>query len=101
MYHRLTRLTSFASDGPTGGWLVLQDGEEVQVGPHRLVFELLSKDDSITEALRELEQRSQGEPTHDPKQVSIMEVQFRTGEAGPRAREPEAMEETPPEADSG
>ncbi len=86
MYHRLTRLTAFASDGPTGGWLVLQDGEEVRVGPYRLVFELLARDDSITEALRQLEERSQGQPSVESRRVSILDVAFRGSEDGPGAR---------------
>jgi VWFA-related protein len=58
-YHKLTRLTTFASDGPVGGWFILQHGDEIQVGPYRLVFELLApdeSDDSIAEALAALEQ---------------------------------------------
>jgi len=58
MYHKLTRLTTFASDGPVGGWFILQHGDEIQVGPYRLVFEPLApdeSDDGVAEALAALE----------------------------------------------
>lgn len=100
MYHRLTRLTSFASDGPAGGWLVLQDGEEVRVGPHRLVFELLAKEDSIAEALRQLEERSQEQSSDESRRVSILDVAFRGSEGGPGARELNPGNGTGGEADS-
>jgi hypothetical protein len=51
LYHKLTRLTTFASDGPIGGWFVLADRDEMRVGPHRLVFELLPQKDVYAEAL--------------------------------------------------
>ena len=64
MYHKLTRLTSFASDtdDPTSGWFVLQDGDEISVGPHRLVFELLAQGDGVAEALAQLEAGETGRP---------------------------------------
>jgi VWFA-related protein len=62
MYHKLTRLTTFASDGPVGGWFVLQHGDEVRVGPYRLVFELLRPDDGVAEALAALEEAKEGRP---------------------------------------
>ncbi len=42
MFHKLTRLTVLATDGAIGGWLVLEHGDEVSVGPHRLRFEVLA-----------------------------------------------------------
>jgi VWFA-related protein len=38
IFHKLTRLSLLASDGPVGGWLVLENGDEVTVGPFRLRF---------------------------------------------------------------
>jgi len=65
-YHKLTRLTTFASDGPVGGWFILQHGDEIQVGPYRLVFELLApdeSDDSVVEALAALEHAEKQRPS--------------------------------------
>jgi VWFA-related protein len=62
MYHKLTRLTTFASDGPVGGWFVLQHGDEVRVGPYRLVFQLLAPDDGVAEALAALEGAKEKKP---------------------------------------
>jgi len=64
MYHKLTRLTTFASDGPVGGWFVLQHGDEVRVGPYRLVFELLAPDDGVAETLAALERANEQQPAH-------------------------------------
>jgi VWFA-related protein len=55
LYHKLPRLTTFASDGPVAGWFVLEHGDEIQVGPCRLLFELLTPDDGVAEALAALE----------------------------------------------
>ena len=62
MYHKLTRLTTFVSDGPVGGWFILQHGDEIRVGPYRLVFETLAPDDGVTEALAALEQAEERQP---------------------------------------
>jgi VWFA-related protein len=58
LYHKLTRLTAFASDGPSGGWFVLADRDEMRIGPHRLVFELLPQKDVYAEALSVLGKES-------------------------------------------
>lgn len=42
MFHKLTRLTVLAMDGAIGGWLVLENGDEVSVGPYRLRLEVLA-----------------------------------------------------------
>jgi len=65
MYHKLTRLTTFASDGPVGGWFILQHGDEIRAGPYCLVFELLAPDepdDGVAEALAALEQANEQRP---------------------------------------
>lgn len=41
IFHKLTRLSVIASEGTSGGWLVLEDGDEVTLGSHRLVFTLV------------------------------------------------------------
>ncbi len=57
VFHKLTRLSLLASDGVTGGWAVLQDGEEVTVGPYRLLFQLIpqrsAEEEAISEAISE------------------------------------------------
>jgi hypothetical protein len=40
IFHRLTRLSVIASEGASGGWIVLEDGEEISVGRCRLLFQL-------------------------------------------------------------
>jgi hypothetical protein len=60
IFHKLTRLSVLASEGSPGGWLVLQDGDEISVGPCRLAFQLVtvqseaeeSESSAINEALR-------------------------------------------------
>jgi hypothetical protein len=41
MFHKLTSLGAVAFDGASGGWVIYKSGEEVRIGPHQLVFELL------------------------------------------------------------
>lgn len=44
VFHRLTRLSVIASEGASGGWLVLDDGDEITLGSHRLLFTLMAKE---------------------------------------------------------
>jgi hypothetical protein len=37
VYHKLTTLSAMATEGVTSGWQILEDGEEVDVGPYSLV----------------------------------------------------------------
>jgi VWFA-related protein len=71
LYHKLTRLTTFASDGPAGGWFVLEDGDEIRVGPYRLVFELLAPDDAFGEALAALEQAEEQRPRRRKRRRAV------------------------------
>jgi|CXWL01.1.fsa_nt_gi VWFA-related protein len=41
MVHRLTRLTSIAHDGVSGGWTMMDPGETLQIGDHIFEFRLL------------------------------------------------------------
>jgi len=41
MLHRLTRLTTIASEGVSGGWTMMDPGETFQVGAHVFEFRLL------------------------------------------------------------
>ncbi len=62
MFHRLTRLTVLATEGDIGGWLVLEHGDEVSIGPYRLRFEMLGShaheqakvDEAVVDAVERL-----------------------------------------------
>jgi VWFA-related protein len=62
IFHQLTRLSVLAAEGASGGWMILQDGDEVSVGPCRLAFRLLTAqseeeqavDSAVDEALERL-----------------------------------------------
>lgn len=43
IFHKLTRLSILASEGATGGWLILEHGDEIAVGPHRMRFETVAQ----------------------------------------------------------
>jgi hypothetical protein len=104
MYHKLTRLTTFASDGPVGGWFVLQNGDEIRVGPYRLVFELLVPDDGVAEALAALEQaEEQRPPRRRRKQAAseaIDEVKNEDEQRPEEMIEPAPAEDAGPDAES-
>ena len=60
MCHNFRRLSSMAVDGPTGGWLILDHGDELQIGQYRLIFELAGPDDCQPEPV----QTQQGTAEH-------------------------------------
>ena len=74
IFHRLTRLSLLASDGPAGGWLILEDGDEVSVGPFRLHFISLAQarteETTLNEAVNEAVQQFATRST-DPGIVSV------------------------------
>ena len=39
VYHKLTTLSAMATEGVTAGWQFLEDGDEMRIGPYRLVFQ--------------------------------------------------------------
>ncbi len=39
VYHKLTTLSAMASEGVTAGWQFLDDGDEIRVGPYRIIFQ--------------------------------------------------------------
>ena len=95
MYHKLTRLTTFATEGPAGGWFILQDGDEIRIGPHRLVFELLAPR-GITETLAKLEQSETEVPSILKGEVAAPPVVGRRRKAVEApAAEPEEQEDDP------
>ena len=104
MYHKLTRLPTFASDGPVGGWFILQNGDEIRVGPYRLVFELLAPDDGVAEALAALEQaEEQRPPRRRRKQAvprAIARVKNEDEQRPEQMIEPTPAEDADPDAES-
>jgi VWFA-related protein len=52
IFHKLTRLSVLASDGAVGGWIILQEGDDVTIGPHRLSFRPLLKASAEEETVR-------------------------------------------------
>ena len=39
VYHKLTTLSAMATEGVTAGWQFLNDGEEMHIGPYRIIFQ--------------------------------------------------------------
>jgi len=39
VYHKLTTLSAMATEGVTAGWQFLDDGEEMRIGPYRIIFQ--------------------------------------------------------------
>jgi VWFA-related protein len=104
MYHKLTRLTTFASDGAVGGWFVLQQGDEIRVGPYRLVFELLLADDGVAEALAALEQPKERRPPRRKggraAPEAIAQVKSEDEQRPEELIEPTPAEDVDPDAES-
>ncbi len=44
VYHKLPRLSLLASDEAIGGWLILENGDEMEIGPFRLRFLFLDNE---------------------------------------------------------
>jgi hypothetical protein len=40
VYHKLTTLSAMATEGVTSGWQFLESGEDMRVGPYRIVFQV-------------------------------------------------------------
>lgn len=39
VYHKLTTLSAMATEGVTSGWQILDSGEEIQIGPYRVLYQ--------------------------------------------------------------
>ncbi|HEU0075949.1 MAG TPA: VWA domain-containing protein [Dehalococcoidia bacterium] len=39
VYHKLTTLSAMATEGVTAGWQFLDDGDEMRIGPYRIIFQ--------------------------------------------------------------
>ena len=89
---------TFASDGPVGGWLVLQDGDEVRVGPHRLIFEVVMPDDGVAEALAALEQATEQRPARR-KRKRVVPRAVTQAKSEDEQKPEELIEATPAEAE--
>ena len=71
VFHKLTTLSAMAMEGLTSGWLFLDSGEELQVGPYRISFQAHVTRENEYEArvplgenarLRDMWPRTGGEP---------------------------------------
>ena len=51
MFHKLTSLGAMAFEGASGGWVIYESGDEVRIGPHRLVFEFMTAEEAQSLAL--------------------------------------------------
>jgi VWFA-related protein len=49
MVHRVTRLTTMVNDGTMGGWSILEPGDTLEIGRHRLEFRLVAEQDASAE----------------------------------------------------
>jgi len=67
IFHKLTRLTLLASDGAVGGWLILENGDEVNVGAFRLRFvslaPVVAEQDVLNKAVNEAVQHFSSRPS--------------------------------------
>ena len=118
IFHKLTRLSLLASDGAVGGWLVLENGDEVNVGHFRLRFISLAHtaaeqdvlNRAVNEAVQHLAGRASGGgvasrlwPVHDlppqAPQAEEMGPQLAPFEIvpvdNPPVEAPESREENP------
>jgi VWFA-related protein len=43
VYHKLTTLSAMATEGITAGWVFLENGEDMSLGPYRLIFQALDQ----------------------------------------------------------
>ena len=50
VYHKLTTLSAMATEGVTAGWQFLDDGDEMRVGPYRIIFQVQQVEESDGEA---------------------------------------------------
>jgi VWFA-related protein len=104
LYHKLARLTTFASDGPVAGWFVLEHGDEIRVGPYRLLFELLTPDDGVAEALAALEHTGGCRPSRRKGRRAtpraVPQVESEDEQSPEEMIEPTPAEDAEPDAES-
>lgn len=50
VYHKLTTLSAMATEGVTAGWQFLNDGDEMRIGPYRIIFQLQQEEQVDTSA---------------------------------------------------
>jgi VWFA-related protein len=51
VYHKLTTLSAMATEGVTAGWQFLEDGDEMRIGPYRLIFQAQIEEEVEVEAM--------------------------------------------------
>jgi VWFA-related protein len=52
VYHKLTTLSAMATEGVTAGWQFLEDGDEMRIGPYRLIFQSQHQEDVPEEVVQ-------------------------------------------------
>jgi hypothetical protein len=52
VYHKLTTLSAMATEGVTAGWQFLEDGDEMRIGPYRLIFQAQHQEDVPEEVVQ-------------------------------------------------
>jgi VWFA-related protein len=79
MVHRMTRLSVIASNGESGGWVILEPGDTFDVGDHTYEFRLLDQtqvvqeDTSIPDVLRDPDiPRHHAAPDMSPRLTEMM-----------------------------
>jgi hypothetical protein len=51
VYHKLTTLSAMATEGVTAGWQFLDDGDEMRIGPYRLIFQAQVQEETPEEVV--------------------------------------------------
>jgi VWFA-related protein len=51
VFHKLTTLSAMATEGVTAGWQFLEDGDEMRIGPYRLIFQAQQQEEAPEEVV--------------------------------------------------
>ena len=51
VYHKLTTLSAMATEGVTAGWQFLEDGDEMRIGPYRLIYQAQMQEETQEEVV--------------------------------------------------
>jgi len=77
MFHKLARLSAMPMEAITSGWLILDPGDELRIGPYQLIFELAAAEEPQPESLLKPEPAPQAPVTPESHAAT-----------GPQASEP-------------
>ncbi|HLF72007.1 MAG TPA: VWA domain-containing protein [Dehalococcoidia bacterium] len=78
VYHKLTTLSAMATEGVTSGWEFLESGEDLRVGPYRIVYQAEEQEPEYAE------ERVMPTPTRLPREhgMDLRELWTRAAEDG-------------------